>query len=166
MDSDSEADPKPAWRYAVVTVPLIVAIGFLAGRVSNSGYGNDWFDALAKPAAMPPGWVFGVAWTILYILLGIAIALILRRRGVPGWTAAVSLFSAQMLLNFSWSPIFFGMHLPKLAFVIITLTLVISIAATFLFGKIDKKAAWLMTPYLAWLSFASILNYQIIALNP
>ena len=68
--------PRTALRTAVITVPAILAVGFLMGQLSNSGYGNAWFDALAKPAAMPPGWVFGVAWSVLYVLLGIALALV------------------------------------------------------------------------------------------
>jgi len=154
------------WRYAIFTVPLILGIGLLMGQLSNSGYGNDWFDALRKPDIMPPGWAFGGAWTTLYILLGLAIALVLSKRGEPGWKVAVALFVIQMLLNFSWSPLFFGAQQPKPAFFIIILMLVLSIAATFLFSRIARPAAWLMLPYLGWLSFASILNYRIIQLNP
>ena len=68
-------------RWALVTVPAVLLLGTLSGRASNSGYGNPWFDALVKPEAMPPGWVFGAAWTILYILLGLALAMILNARG-------------------------------------------------------------------------------------
>jgi benzodiazapine receptor len=161
------AEPRPPlWRYLIVTVPLILGIGFLMGQLSNSGYGNDWFDALRKPAIMPPGWAFGAAWSLLYILLGVAIALVLQRRQMPGWSLAVGLFTAQMLLNFSWSPVFFGLHQPEPALFIIILMLTLSIATTFLFRRISPLAAWLMVPYLGWLSFASLLNYRIIQLNP
>ena len=71
-------------RYALVTVPLVLLLGLLSGRIANSGYGNPWFDALAKPEAMPPGWAFGAAWTTLYILLGLALALVLHARGARG----------------------------------------------------------------------------------
>src|SRR4051812_28155151 len=67
-------------RYALFTVPAILLLGTLSGRASMSGYGNPWFDALAKPGFMPPGWAFGVAWTILYILLGLSLAMILNAR--------------------------------------------------------------------------------------
>ncbi|HEY0626001.1 MAG TPA: TspO/MBR family protein [Allosphingosinicella sp.] len=157
---------KSFWRYAIFTVPLILGVGFLMGQLSNSGYGNDWFDSLRKPALMPPGWVFGVVWSTLYIFLGIAIALVLSEERVRGWTLAVGLFVAQMLLNFSWSPVFFGAHQPEPALFIIILMLALSIAATFLFGRFNRAAAWLMVPYLVWLSFASVLNYRIIELNP
>jgi tryptophan-rich sensory protein len=157
---------KPLMRYAGWTVPLILGIGFLMGRISNSGYGNDWFDALQKPAAMPPGWVFPLAWSLLYILLGLALALILRRTGGTNRTLALMLFAAQMVLNYSWSPVFFGFHQPQAALVIIVAMLVLSVAAAALFAQIDKKAGALMMPYLAWLGFASFLNYEIIRLNP
>ena len=157
---------RSVWRYAIFTVPLILGVGLLMGQISNSGYGNDWFDALRKPSIMPPGWAFGAAWTTLYILLGLAVALTLCRRGAPGWGLAVGLFAAQMLLNFAWSPVFFGARRPEPALFIIVLMLVLSIAATFLFSRIDRRAAWLMVPYLAWLGFASLLNYRIIELNP
>lgn len=156
---------KSFLNYAAVTVPVILGIGFLMGQLSNSGYGNDWFDGLAKPAAMPPGWMFGAAWSLLYILLGLSLALILRRKDAPRRSLALTLFTAQMLLNFSWSPVFFGMHRASAALVIIVVMLILSVATALVFAKIDRKAALLMVPYLAWLSFASYLNYEIVRLN-
>ena len=153
-------------RYALFTVPLILLLGTLSGRASNSGYGNAWFDALVKPDLMPPGWMFGAAWAILYILLGFALALILHARGARGRGLALGVFFAQLLLNFSWSPVFFAMHRVGLAFTIIVLMLVLSIVATVLFARIRRTAALLMLPYLAWLTFAALLNYQIMQLNP
>ena len=164
--SDLAARRQSFWTYAVFTVPLILGIGFLMGQLSNSGYGNDWFDALRKPAAMPPGWAFGAAWSTLYILLGVSIALVLKERRAPGWTAAVGLFAAQMLLNFSWSPIFFGARQAEAGLVVILAILLLSIATAFMFARISKPAAHLMLPYLAWLSFASYLNWKIVQLNP
>lgn len=152
-------------RYALVLVPLILLLGIISGRVSNSGYGNPWFDALAKPDIMPPGWVFGAAWTFLYILLGLSLALILHARGSRR-RLAVGLFVAQLILNFSWSPIFFALHEIRIALFVIVAMLILSIAATLLFARIRKMAALLMVPYLLWLCFASLLNYRIIELNP
>src|SRR3954452_9389986 len=84
-------------RYALVTVPAILLLGTLSGRASGSGDGNSWFDALVKPAIMPPSWVFPVAWTLLYIGLGLALALILHARGARGRPLALALFLAQLL---------------------------------------------------------------------
>jgi tryptophan-rich sensory protein len=153
-------------RYALVTVPFILLLGTISGRVANSGYGNPWFDALVKPDIMPPGWMFGVAWTILYILLGLALAIILHARGSRGRGLALAFFAAQMLLNYSWSPVFFAMHETDLAFGIIVAMLVLAAVTAWLFAAIRKSAALLMLPYLAWLCFAALLNYQILQLNP
>ncbi len=153
-------------RVALFTVPAILLLGTISGRMANSGYSNAWFAALEKPAIMPPGWLFPVAWTLLYICLGLAIAIILNARGARGRGLAVTLFVAQLLLNYSWSPVFFGMHKVGTALFIIIAMLLLAGAATVLFARIRRTAALLMLPYLAWLVFASVLNYQIGALNP
>ena len=154
------------FRTALITVPVIVGLGFLVGQLSNSGYGNDWFDGLAKPAAMPPGWAFGVAWTILYILLGLALAIIWTAPPSTARSMGVAFFSAQLLLNFSWSPLFFGLHQVALALVVIAAMLLLSPAAAASFARAKPLAAWLMLPYLAWLGFATYLNFEILRLNP
>jgi benzodiazapine receptor len=153
-------------RGALVTVPLILLLGTLSGRIANSGYGNPWFAALVKPEMMPEGWVFGAAWTSLYILLGLALAMVLHARGARGRGLAITLFVAQLLLNYAWSPIFFGMHQVRTALVVILLMLALALATAILFARIRKTAALLMLPYLAWLCFAALLNWQIIQLNP
>jgi translocator protein len=153
-------------RWALVCVPATVFLGFLSGRLSNSGYGNRWFNALDLPAIVPPGWVFGVVWTILYALMGVALAMILHARGSKGRGVALSLFGGQFLLNLLWTPLFFGAHQVSLALILILLILIVAIAATFAIAPIRKAAAWLMVPYLVWLSFASILNFQIDQRNP
>lgn len=153
-------------RWALVTVPATVFVGNVMGYLSNSGYSNRWFTAMDLPAIVPPGWVFGVVWTLLYIMLGLALAMILHARGAKGRGVALTLFFAQLLLNFGWSPLFFGMHQVTGALVLIVTILALAIATTFAFAPIRKAAAWLMVPYLVWLSLASILNYQIDARNP
>ncbi len=153
-------------RWALVCVPGIVFLGFLSGRIANGGYGNPWFDALVKPAIMPPGWAFPVAWTILYILLGLALAMILDARGAKGRGLAIALFAAQFVLNLTWSPLFFAAHKVLIAFFVILLMLAIATATAWAFGKIRKQAGWLMLPYLAWLAFASAINWETHRLNP
>jgi tryptophan-rich sensory protein len=153
-------------RYAIVTVPAILLLGTLSGRVSGSGYGNAWFDALTKPGFMPPGWVFGAAWTTLYILLGLALAMILHARGARGRGVAIAVFLAQLLLNFAWSPIFFALHNVGLALAVVLVMLLLAGVSTLLFARIRVAAAWLMLPYVAWLVFASLLTWQINQLNP
>jgi tryptophan-rich sensory protein len=163
--TDTIQSPRPFARTALITVPAILGIGFLMGQLSSSGYGNAWFDALAKPAAMPPGWVFGAAWSILYVLLGLALALVWAAPPSRARTAGLALFFVQLALNFAWSPIFFAAHQVTLALATIVAMLLLSAAATASFARARPAAAWLMAPYLAWLAFASYLTWEILRLN-
>ena len=153
-------------RWILVCVPLLVVLGSVSGLISNSGYNNAWFVALDRPPIVPPGWVFGAVWTTLYVMMGIALAMILNARGAKGRGKALTLFVAQLLLNLGWSPLFFGAHEVTIAFWLILAILALTIATTFAFAPIRKAAAWLLLPYMVWLSFASILNYQIDQRNP
>ena len=153
-------------RWALVTVPLILFLGFMSGRAANSGYGNRWFDALEKPAFMPPGWAFGAAWTILYILMALALAMIIYARGSRGRGIAILLFLVQLAMNLLWSPLFFRAHQVDNAFILILLLIATVAVTTFLFWRIRPAAGLLLLPYLAWLAFASMLNYEIGRLNP
>ena len=153
-------------RWALFVIPAIMLLGWLSGSVSGSGEDNPWFDLLIKPDAQPPGWVFGVVWPILYFMTGLAFAMILHARGAKSRGLAMGLFLFQLIMNLMWSPIFFGQHKVTTAFYLLLAILVTAIAATVVFGRIRKAAAWLMVPYLAWLCFAAILNYQIDVKNP
>ena len=153
-------------RWALFVVPTIMLLGFLSGTVSGSGEQNSWFAELVKPEAQPPGWLFAVVWPLLYLLMGLALAIILNARGAKLRGVAVGLFVLQLVLNLLWSPLFFGKHEVTSAFYLLLLIWVAALATTFAFGRIRAVAAWLMVPYLAWLSFAAILNYQIDRLNP
>jgi translocator protein len=153
-------------RYALVTVPAVVLLGSLSGWLSNSGYSNAWFRALQLPPLMPPGWVFGVAWTILYVLLGLSLAMVLHAKGAPKRERALALFAVQLALNFAWSPVFFAWHRVDIALSIIAAMLVGTFALILVVWRIRVVAGLLLYPYLGWLMFAALLNYQIVALNP
>lgn len=153
-------------RWAVFTVPLILLLGFASGRAVPSGSDNGWYMALQKPSVTPPGWVFPVAWTSLYILLGLAVAMILHARGARGRGLALTLFAVQFALNLAWTPLFFGMHQVGTALIVIVAMLLLAIVTTVLFGRIRSLAAWLMVPYLVWISFAGVLTWRIGQLNP
>ena len=153
-------------RWALFVVPLVMLLGFLAGTISPSGDDNAWFRELVKPEAQPPGWAFGVVWPILYFMTGLAFAVILNARGAPHRPLAIGLFLLQFILNLMWSPLFFGQHQVTSALYLIIAILVTALATTFAFGRVRKLAAWLMVPYLVWLSFATVLNYRIDQLNP
>lgn len=149
----------------LVTALVTLVLGMISGWVAGSGFGNPWFDALAKPSFMPPGWLFPVAWTILYLLIGFAFGLILQSEH-PLKQRAILLFVVQMALNYAWSPVFFALHQPIRALAIIVLMVIVTALAAIDFRRIRPIAGWLLLPYLAWLLFASVLNGAIVALNP
>lgn len=153
-------------RWAVVTVPFIVLLGFTSARIVPSGEENLWYQMLQKPAETPPGWMFPIAWTTIYVLLGLALAMIINARGSTLRGPALALFAVQMAANLVWTPLFFGAHQVFWALVLICVIFVLALATTIVFGRIRTGAAWLLVPYLAWLCFAGILNYKIDKLNP
>lgn len=129
---------------------------------------DSWYANLVKPSFNPPGWVFGPVWTFLYTLMGIAAWLVWKRGSLssPSVRAALSLFFLQLVLNALWSVLFFGLKSPLLALVDIVALLAAIAATIVVFRPISPAAAWLMTPYLAWVAFAAILNAAIWRLNP
>lgn len=153
-------------RWALFCVPLVVVLGLLSGQLAPSGDENRWYAALVKPEANPPGYVFGIVWTILYAMMGFALALVLNARNAAGRWLAISAFAVQLALNLFWSPFFFGMHQVSAAFWLLLAILVMAIITTVLFARVRLLAAWLLVPYCAWLGFASALNYEIDRLNP
>jgi tryptophan-rich sensory protein len=154
------------WKIAIVTVIAIEVLGGLSGWLSNSGYGNNWFDTLQKPSFMPAGPVFGIVWPVLYALLGIALAMILAEPQSERRRRALVLFLVQLALNFAWSPVFFAGHDIVLAKVVIFAMAAIAAAAAGQFFRIRAVAGLLMLPYLAWLVFAAVLTATIERLNP
>ncbi|HEV2817059.1 MAG TPA: TspO/MBR family protein [Allosphingosinicella sp.] len=153
-------------RYALFTVPAVLLAGTLSGRLAGAGAGNPWFEALRKPAFMPPGWVFGAAWTILYILLGISLAMVLHARGARDRKKALILIALLLALTFAWPALFFAWHKLALALSLIAAMIVVTVAAIFLVWRIRIVAALLLYPYLGWLMFAAALSWQVMALNP
>ena len=163
----AEAAGAGDWkRIALITVPAIVLAGSASGWLSNSGYGNDWFAPLLKPPFMPPAWAFPTVWTILYALMGVAVAMILAMPAGGERRLALTLFWLQLALNYAWSPIFFAAHDIKLGETVILTMLVVALAAAGLFRRLRTVAGLLMLPYLLWLCFAFALNSSIDALNP
>lgn len=153
-------------RWVLVVVPAIFFLGFLSGQASGSTEENIWYVSLAKPALQPPGWLFPIAWSLLYTLIGVALAMILDARGAPGRGRAIAVFIAQFILNLVWSPLFFGAHQVLPALGVLAAMLSLAIITTFAFRAIRPRAALLMVPYLLWLSFATYLNLHIHILNP
>ena len=132
----------------MVTVPAVLFLGLASGLVSGSSAENRWYSALTKSDLNPPGWAFGVVWPILYLMMGIALAIVFNARGARGRGLAVTLFLVQLVCNLLWSPLFFGLHEVTLALYLLVIIFVLAIATTVLFGQIRSAAAWLMIPYL------------------
>jgi translocator protein len=147
-------------RLALVMFLVLVTGGGLAiGYVTAPG---EWYAGLAKPAFNPPAWVFGPAWTALYVLIAVA-GWRMWRRDRGGW--AMKLWWTQLALNFAWSPVFFSAHRIGLALVIVVLLLAVILAFMAAAWRRDRVAAWLFVPYAAWVGFASVLNASIWSLN-
>ncbi|XP_022827466.1 translocator protein-like isoform X2 [Spodoptera litura] len=141
---------------------------YFAGQVRKEGNEKAWYDGLKKPSWNPPKWVFGPAWTVLYSSMGYASYIIYEECGGFQDEAVLplTLYGGQLLLNWAWTPIFFGLKDFKLAFIEITVLSGAALATTLSFFPISHKAGYLMLPYLAWLGYASSLSYYIWKNNP
>ncbi len=162
MNASGQSNSKAALAASLF---VCLAAGGL-GSLATSAKIPTWYATLAKPSWNPPNWLFGPVWTTLYVLMAVAAWMVWNRRAHVGAQAALVLFAVQLVLNTLWSFLFFGAESPAAAMLEI-LVLWIAIAATiWSFRKISPPAAWMLAPYLAWVSFASCLNYAIWTLNP
>jgi tryptophan-rich sensory protein len=125
-----------------------------------------WYVALVKPPLTPPSWLFAPVWTLLYTMMAVAAWLAWRTRPSTCRNRGIRLFLVQLLLNLTWSWLFFGRHRPGLALIEIALLWAAIALTTQTFLTISRRAAWLMLPYLAWVTFAAYLNWGIWRLNP
>ena len=144
---------------------LCVGGGGLVGLTSASG-DTEWYRSLVKPAWNPPSWVFGPVWTTLYAMMAIAAWRVWNRGGWVAQAPALRLFLLQLALNFSWSFLFFRFQQIELALADIVVMWVLIVLTIRAFARIDRPAAWLLAPYLAWVTYATTLNGAIAILNP
>ncbi|HSG33891.1 MAG TPA: TspO/MBR family protein, partial [Sphingomonadaceae bacterium] len=124
------------------------------------------FTALEKPAIYPPPATFGIVWSILYFMMGIAAALVCAAWGARGRTLALALFAMQLVLNLAWSPMFFREHQIELALYLLLAIDVAVLLTLIMFFVVRRLAGLLLVPYFAWVAFATVLNYQFWLLNP
>ena len=149
----------------VISILIPVLVGAISGYFTSSGV-NGWYALANKPWFNPPNWIFAPVWTTLYVLMGIALFLVWRTESVKTIKqTAIILFAVQLTLNFFWSFIFFKLQQPAWAFAEIIVMWLMILLTILWFGKINAVAAWLLVPYICWVSFASVLNYSIWKLN-
>ncbi|MEI7512910.1 MAG: TspO/MBR family protein [Candidatus Uhrbacteria bacterium] len=149
----------------VLSIAICETAG-LIGSVFTFSSIPTWYAALVKPPLNPPSWVFGPVWTILYALMGIAAFLIWQKlEKNKKAKESLMLFGLQLTLNTLWSIVFFGLQMPGLAFIIIVMMWLAIAGTIFSFAKISRTAAYLLVPYLIWVSFASYLNFGLWFLN-
>lgn len=149
----------------ILVVVVCVTIGYLSGMVTRDSI-TTWYPTLVKPVFNPPNWIFGPVWSLLYVMMGIAAGII--------WTSnfeekmvkkALGFFAIQLALNALWSYLFFGLHNPLLALIEIIILWLLIFETYNQFRTINKTASYLLLPYLAWVSFATVLNFSIWWLN-
>ena len=152
------------WIGLVVFIVLCVGAGGLGAIVTTPEI-DGWYKTIEKPSWNPPDYVFGPVWTTLYVMMATAAWWIWRPAGLRAARKPLVLFAVQLGLNVAWSWIFFGMHQLGLAFGEILVLWLAILATTVAFYRRSRIAGWLMAPYLAWVSFASVLNFTIWRLN-
>jgi len=149
----------------VIAVIVCLLIGFLSSFATQSSV-NDWYLTLNKPSFNPPNWLFAPVWTVLYVMMGVAAGIVWGKGFHHVWVkTALYHFGFQLLLNASWSIIFFGLKNPLAALFVILILLVLIVLTIRWFNVVSKKAAILMFPYLFWVLFATVLNFKIWELN-
>ncbi|THD69778.1 tryptophan-rich sensory protein [Robertkochia marina] len=148
-----------------IAVVICLLVGFLSSFATQSSI-DTWYVTLNKPDFNPPNWVFAPVWTLLYIAMGVAAGLVWARGFYHKWVqTALYHFGFQLMFNALWSVVFFGFQKPFWALMVILTLLILIILTIKWFRVVSKPAAWLMVPYLLWVSFATVLNFSIWWLN-
>lgn len=163
MPTKTADHPSPA--RSVLALLAWLALSLTAAAMGGLFLPGEWYAALRKPTWNPPNWIFGPVWAALYITMAIAAWLVWKRGGFRGQRTALLLFLAQLLFNALWSPLFFGLQSPALALVNILLLWLALLGTTAAFWRARPIAGLLLVPYLAWVSFATALNFAIWNLN-
>lgn len=151
-------------RWSLFTVPLIVLLGFVAGRLGSPD--TLWFQNLVKPGIFPPPMWFGIIWSILYVMIGLALAMVCSAWGARGRGLAIGTFAVHFVFNLAWTPVFFGNQNIQGGLIVIGLVVATLLAVIWAFWRVRRAAALLLLPYFAWVLFATLLNYEFLRLNP
>ena len=155
---------KIKWKTLIICIAIPLVVGGVSAFITKDSMST--FSLLEKPPLSPPGWLFPVAWTILYILMGIASYLVVTsnapKEKIDG---ALKLYGWQLFFNFFWTILFFNFELYFVAFAWLVILWVLILATIIAFSRISKPAAYLMIPYILWVTFAAYLNLGIAILN-
>ena len=151
-------------RWSLFLVPLILLLGFTAGRLGSPD--TVWFQSLTKPTIFPPPMWFGIVWSVLYVMIGFALALVASAWGAYGREVAIMLFALHFLGNLAWTYVFFGLQDMTAGLYVLIYTVVSLLVVIAAFWRVRRWAGVMLLPYLAWVMFASVLNYQFIVENP
>ena len=155
---------KVKWKKLIICLAIPLAVGGLSALLSGSGM--EQYGQLRQPPFSPPGWVFPVVWTVLYLLMGYASYRVLTSKAEEGQIKkALSLYGAQLALNFLWSLVFFGLDMYLLAFIVLLALWVLILLTINAFSDIDETAGNLLLPYILWVTFAAYLNVGVYLLN-
>ena len=145
---------------------LILCFGAAAiGGLFTQSSVNTWYAQLTKPEFSPPNWVFAPVWNILYLLMAVSLYFVWSSDGQKTKKRALMAFAFQLVLNMTWSAVFFGLRSPAGGFLVILILIAAILCNISLFGRISRKSALLLLPYLCWVGFASYLNYGYWILN-
>jgi len=150
---------------SIIALACFLAACFLAAATGALFRPGEWYERLKKPSWRPPNRLFGPVWTVLYLMIAVAGWLVWRDAGFANAGLALAVYAAQLLLNAAWTPLFFGLHRPDLGFADIVLVWISIVLTIVFFYPIDAVAALLLVPYLAWVTFASALNFAVWRLN-
>ena len=148
----------------VVSIVICFLPGIIGGFFTTNNL-YPWYDTLVKPFFNPPSWVFAPVWTILYTLMGISLFLVIKSEKSINNTQGLIFFIIQLILNGLWSILFFGLHQIFWAFVLIILLIAFICLTIWKFYTVSKPAAFVLLPYLLWVSFAAVLNFTLYLLN-
>lgn len=156
---------KRKWKVYVFWILICEAVGIISGLLSREGIAI-YNTTVMKPAFTPPSWIFPVVWTILFAIMGISAARISLAAPSKARSVGLNVFVTQLIVNFFWPLFFFNLQAFGFAFIWLILLWILVFVTILTFWRIDQTAAWLLVPYLAWLTFAAILNAAVWLMNP
>ena len=165
MDATPENPPSHTGSRSTLGLAGWILLTFLAPAAGATSLPGAWYAGLVKPSWNPPAWLFGPVWTTLYLLMAVAAWMVWRRGGWQNPRRPIAWYLVQLALNAAWSPLFFGMHQPLAALADIVLLLLAVGFTLRAFASVHRPAAFLLVPYLLWVSFATVLNWTLFQLN-